>query len=355
MYPFFGYLGVLNSMMLLLPWGSCEISNKTGAERTRHEISVPAMGVEFRVVYYAAPSANDEIDRAIKNRLSELENIFSDYKPTSELSKFCNASPQRNPQRVSRELWELSCLSQTLSVQTDGAFDVTVGNLSQVWRMARKRNRLPSKEKIGEATALTGYRDLEIHTGNRLRLLKANMKLDFGGIGKGYAADQLICLLRRHKIGSAMIDAGGDLSVSNPPPGKKHWLIQIEPQLGSAQDATPKMLKLSNAAVATSGDLHQSLTVDGKKYSHIIDPRTGEATTSRSQVTVIAPNATLADAYASAISVMGVSKGMAMLQLQNGCECLILAGSSSPDVRSETFFTRGWPQFIEDTLPNPSR
>ena len=355
MHPFFAYLGLLPSLLLPTPIGPHELLNKTTLERTRHEISVPAMGVEFRVIYYADPIVTNKIDQAVKNRMIELENIFSDYEPTSELSKFCDHAPQPTPQRVSREFWELCCLSRTISLQTKGAFDVTVGSLSQLWRMARKRNRLPAPEKIEEATLLTGYRNLEIHTGNRLRLSKANMKLDFGGIGKGYAADQLICLLQRYKVDSAMIDAGGDLRVSNPPPGKKHWLIQFRAKAGQPLDAPPSLLKLNNAAVATSGDLYQSLTIDGKRYSHIIDPRTGRATTSLSQVTVIAPNATMADAYASAITVMGAKKGLAMLQRRKGCECLITAPSQTPGSRPTTSTTAGWERFIESGDPSQSR
>jgi len=342
MHTFSGYLGICCSALLLLtpcpPASSCEKS----LQETRHDCIFPAMGVEFRVTYYAPADAGIAINRKIKQRIAQIENSLSDYKTTSELSRFCQSSPHRTPQSVSCDFWELSRTSQAISEKTEGAFDITVGNLSHLWRMARKRNRLPTSEKIRAARELTGFRKLEIHPNQKLRLTQSGMKLDFGGIAKGYSADQIICLLKQHRIQSALVDAGGDICASNPPPGKSHWKVRIRDTQTESEVTERVHLKLANAAVATSGDLNQYLTVKGKKHSHIIDPRTGQATTNISMVTVIAPNATLADAYASAVSVAGVTQGLALIENLADTDCLILAHSRNSGEPIERFTSGNW-------------
>ncbi len=342
MHTFSGYLGICCSVLLLLtPYPPASLCKKS-LQETRHDCIFPAMGVEFRVTYYAPADAGIAINRKIKQRVAQIENSLSDYKTSSEVSRFFQSAPHSIPQSVSCDFWELSRTSQAISEQTDGAFDITVGNLSHLWRMARKRNRLPTSQKIGAARELTGFRKLEIHPNRKLRLTQSGMKLDFGGIAKGYSADQVICLLKQHRIQSALVDAGGDICASNPPPGKPAWKVRIRDTQTGSQATGQIYLKLANAAVATSGDLNQYLTVNGRKHSHIIDPRTGQATTNISMVTVIAPNATLADAYASAISVAGVSRGLALVENRANTDCLILARSENGGEPIERFTSGNW-------------
>ncbi|MCH2183208.1 MAG: FAD:protein FMN transferase [Mariniblastus sp.] len=342
MHTFFGYLGILCSTWLFLLPGALTGNEKNRGPGTRQEFSFPAMGVEFRVIYYAAPQGVDRIEEQIRQRVNQIEQALSDYRASSEVSLLGQSAPHATPQKTGPDLWKLSCTSRAISRHTDGAFDITVGNLSHLWRMARKRNRLPTPEKIASARERTGYRQLEIHSNQRLRLTEPGMRLDFGGIAKGYAADEVIGLLQQQGIRSALVDAGGDICVSDAPPGRTDWTIRLLQPDGKPGAKAVVELKLANAAVATSGDLNQFLVIDGKRYSHIIDPRTGQATTRISMVTVKAPTATLADAYASAVSVAGVPDGLALVNDLCRTECLVWVRGSERDAPLQRFTSRGW-------------
>lgn len=343
MHTFCGYLGIFCSAWLLLP-GEIDGNKKNWESRTRQNFTFPAMGVEFQVTYFASPERAGPIQERIRQRVEQIEQVFSDYRSTSEVSRLGQSTPHDKPQAVSPDLWKLSCISREISQRTEGAFDVTVGNLSHVWRMARKRNRLPAPKKISAALEQTGYHDVTLHANRSLRLGKRGMRLDFGGIAKGYAADEVLRLLGQMGICSALVDAGGDIAVSEAPPGQSGWQIRLVEPSGQAGATAAITLQLANAAVATSGDLNQFLLLDGRRYSHIIDPRTGQATTHISQVTVTAPTATLADAYASAISVIGARGGLALINELCQTECLIWERGSEPDLPLERFVSQRWQQ-----------
>jgi thiamine biosynthesis lipoprotein len=169
-----------------------------------------------------------------------------------------------------------------------------------LWRKARREERLPDAARLAEAREAVGYKKLELKE-KTARLLVPDMKLDLGGIAKGYAVDEAMKVLKDHGIRHALVAAAGDIAVSQPPPGKPGWQIEI---------ASPsKLVSLSNAAVSTSGDIFQHLEVDGVRYSHIVDPRTGIGITNHLLVSVVARNSTKADALATTISVLGREKG----------------------------------------------
>ena len=164
--------------------------------------------------------------------------------------------------------------SQLLAAQSEGTFDITVGPIVKLWRRARRSKEMPSPERLAEARRAVGYRYLQLdpkkHTA---RLLRPGMRLDLGGIGMGYAVDESLALLRSLGITRALLDASGDIGVGDPPPGKEGWKIGIAPY---AADAPPsRYLILANAAVTTSGDAFQHVDIGGKRYSHVVDPRTG--------------------------------------------------------------------------------
>lgn len=266
------------------------------------------MGVRARIVLYAADKESAEAAvRAAYDRVAELEDIMSDYRPGSELMRLRSRAGE-GPVEVSRDLFFILCKCQELSRRSDGAFDCTAGPVIQLWRGARKSGKLPDKSDLDAARKLTGWRRLRTITpcsesGGQVKLDMPGMQLDLGGIAKGYACDEVIRILKEHAIFSALVEMGGDIVVGAPPPGKKGWDIQI------ANSAVPRTVTLSNAAISSSGDTNQYVEIGARRYSHIVDPRTGLGLTNRIAVTVIAPNGITSDGLSTAISVLGPVRG----------------------------------------------
>jgi thiamine biosynthesis lipoprotein len=237
-------------------------------------------------------------------------------------------------------LWQVLARARDISERSGGAFDVTVGPIVRLWRRARRQHEFPSADRLEEARQLVGYQMVRMDPKHRsVELLKPGMRLDLGGIAKGYAIDQALLELRKHGIPRALVDAGGDAGVGNPPPDRPGWRIgiaRLEPET-----APNRFLCLSNCGVATSGDTFQFVELGGRRYSHIVDPRTGIGLTDHSNVTVVAPDATTADALASAISVLGPEKGMQLVEQMPGTAALILR---APEGRLETYESCRWKQ-----------
>ena len=289
------------------------------AQSHRFEYSQIAMGVRARIVMHATNQATAEnAAKAAYDRIAKLEDVMSDYRPDSELMRLSAASGGPAV-KVSRELLFILRKSQELSKRSDGAFDVTIGPIVKLWRKSRKAGVMPPKAELAAARKLVGWRKMHVDPiGSRIRLDTSGMQLDLGGIAKGYACDEAIRVLKANGIKSALIEMGGDIVVSGPPPGKKGWEIEV-----ANADATGpfdelrmpdklRMLTLSNAAVSSSGDTEQFVEIGGKRYSHIVDPRTGLGLTDRIAVTVIAPNGVTSDGLSTAISVLGETKGRAL-------------------------------------------
>lgn len=287
-----------------------------------HEIQ---MGVSFRIVLYAPnePSAN-KAARAAFDRIDQLNRIMSDYDPKSELMRLCKSAQPGHPVKVSPELLFILSRSNALSRKTKGAFDVSVGPVVRLWRRARRRKQLPDPLRLAEARRQVDYRSIVIDekTGT-VTLQKTGMRLDLGGIAKGYAGDQALAVLRQRGITRAMIDGSGDIVVGDPPPGKRGWKIGIAP-LEKPDGPPSRTLQLSNAAVATSGDAFQYVEIAGKRYSHIVNPKTGLGLTTRSSVTVIAPDGITADSLASAVAVLGAKKGLKLIEVTKKTAALIV-------------------------------
>jgi len=222
---------------------------------------------------------------------------------------------------VSDDLWRILVDAQHFSKRSDGAFDITVGPCVSLWRKARREKRLPDSARLAEALQAVGYQKLELKN-KTARLLVPDMKLDLGGIAKGYAVDEALKIVKQHGVRQALVGAAGDIVVSEAPPGKPGWQIEI----GSPS----KTVSLANAAVSTSGDVFQHLEVNGVRYSHIVDPRTGLGLTNQTLVTVIARDSTTADALATAISVLGPEKGTALARHFRGASVHFVA-KATPD------------------------
>jgi len=208
-------------------------------------------------------------------------------------------------------LWTVCRFARRLSADSDGAFDVTVGPLTRLWRRAHRQHRLPDSNRIEEARRAVGYRYLVVAPDTpRIGLSRPGMRLDFGGIAKGYALDEILHTVRRFGIQRALINGGGDLACGEAPTGRRGWPVRIKPWHDG--DAAPRRTLPPHDAVATSGDRWQFLEYEGKRYSHLVDPRTGWAIVGRRQVSVLAPTGMEADALASAFIVMKPERAAAL-------------------------------------------
>lgn len=277
----------------------------------RHEYREIIMGVETKIILYSPDEATARhAARQAFDSVIELDAILSDYRNDSEVMRLCRTAVDE-PVVVSEDLLLILGEAAHLSRISDGAFDVTIGPLTRLWREARRSGMRPAPDALSAALERTGWQKIVLDEPTRtVRLLEKEMRIDFGGIGKGYAADRAIEVLESLGAHRCLVSLGGDIAVSAPPPGSEGW--QVEVRL-SGDDARDEPLTLSHSAVATSGDTEQFVEIDGVRYSHIVDPNTGLGLTQRIAVTVIAPRATIADGLASAISVLGPERGLPLL------------------------------------------
>lgn len=275
----------------------------------RFEFSHPQMGTVFRLVFYADldTAAAGAVAKRIFQRVDTLNAIFSDYQPESELNRLSDRAGQPDAQAVSAELDDILRRARFFSRASDGAFDVTVGALTRLWRRAFHRQELPDATRLEAARRTVGWQTIRFRSGRRVQLTRAGTRLDLGGIAQGYAADECLRLLRAAGIRRALADAGGDIALGDAPPGTGGWQIET-PALDTLGRLNAETKLLANCGITTSGATYKYLDVQGKRYSHIVDPATGYGLTHRNLVCVQAPDATTADAWATAISVAGAEK-----------------------------------------------
>lgn len=280
----------------------------------RFEFVQTEMAIPIKIVLYAPDDTTaSTAAQAAFERIHYLNGVFSDYDPESELRRLTRTPSVGRSTPVSQDLWDVLVRGQELSAHTEGAFDVTVGPLVHLWRRARRREAFPPSHRLEEAKQRVGYQLLRLHAEDRsVELLKPGMQLDLGGIAKGYVLDAALAVLREQGICRALVDAGGDVVLGDPPPGKAGWTIGIAPL--ELKGRPSKYLLLSRVAVATSGDMFQFVVIDGKRYSHIVDPRTGLGLTDHSKVTIVGPNGATADGLATAVSVLGPKKGLELIE-----------------------------------------
>ncbi|HVJ68586.1 MAG TPA: FAD:protein FMN transferase [Caulifigura sp.] len=275
-----------------------------------------------RVIVYAPSEAvANKASREVFDRLKQLDRIMSDYDPDSELSKLCATAGSGTPVKISDELFTVIAESQRLAQETDGAFDITVAPVVKLWRTARRKKQLPNEEQRAAAMALVGYRSVRLDPDARTaELTRPGMQLDLGGIAQGYAADEALRILNNAGITRALVDVSGDIRVGDAPPDRDGWRVEIEalqPPKG-APSVEPKTVVLTNAAISTAGDAYQSTEIDGVRYSHIVDARTGRPMTQSCSVTVIAKDALTADGLDTALCVLEPAKGQALLRGLSG-------------------------------------
>ncbi len=289
----------------LLLLSSCSAAGTAAPAPLRFEERRLAMGSQARIALYASSREQaDEAFAAAFARIERLEATLSDWRPDSELSRL-NDAAGGPPRPVSADLLAALERSVELARQTGGAFDPTVGPLVVLWRRARAQGHLPRKIAIDAALERTRWDRIEVDDSHRTaRLAKPGMRLDLGAIGKGLACDAALAMLRAKGCPVALVEIGGDLAAGDPPPGQGGWTVA----------AGPRLIQVANQGVAGSGDAEQHLDVDGVRYSHIVDPRTGIGVTGGLTTTVVAKDGTVADALATAANVLGPHEGRTLVE-----------------------------------------
>ena len=286
--------------------------------------SLKLMGNNFTLTVVAPTEAEarGHIADAV-NEIKRIETLLTTFSDTSETA-LINNNAGVGPVSVSREVYDLIARSITISGITQGAFDITYGSIDKsLWNFDRSMTRLPSKEQALESVHLINYKNIELNAEDCTVYLKEKgMRIGFGGIGKGYAAEMARRLLQQRNVTSGIINASGDLTAWGTQPSGNPWRIGI-----SDPDAPEKIfsyLNISGKAVATSGNYEKYVIINGKKYSHTIDPKTGLPVTGIKSVTVISDNAEFADAMATPVAVMGIKAGLYLVNQVPGLHCIII-------------------------------
>lgn len=253
----------------------------------RFEFSHLQMGTKFRVILYTNDSLSaNYASKKTFLRLDELNIILSDYREDSEINTLCRTAGTNEYIKVSNDLWQILQGSKKAAELSDGYFDVTIGPLTQLWRRMKRQKVLPNTEQINEAKSKIGIEKILFDTNNQsVMLTKKGMRIDFGGIGKGYAEDEMLQILKQNNIHSAMIEAGGNIVLGDAPPNQKGWEVIIN----------NKKHLLKDCGISTSGDAYQFVEIDGKKYAHILNPKTGLGFAEPHQISVIAKDGTSSD------------------------------------------------------------
>jgi thiamine biosynthesis lipoprotein len=330
------------SLKIALAVGLLGVGIASAAEPAlrRFEFTRIEMAVPVRIVLYSdrAETATRSADAAFA-RIHALNAIMSDYDPESELRRLGDTAGEGKAVRVSDDLWKVLVHAQALAARSEGAFDVTVGPVVRLWRRARRQKELPSAEKLAAAQALVGYRLLRLRGADQTaELLKPGMRLDLGGIAKGYAMDEALAVLGRLGVHQAMVAAGGDVRFGTPPPGKPGWRIGITP-LDDPTGPPIRCLEVADVAVSTSGDMVQFVAIGAKRYSHVVDPRTGIGLTDHCRVMVVAADGMTADALTKAVAVLGPEKGLRLIEDTPGTAAMI---SRAPKGKIEDYRSSRW-------------
>ncbi len=293
-------------------------------EENRYTFTERHMGTKFQIIVYAASEKiAKDVTKSAFARVAALNRIMSDYDRNSELMRLCRTAHQR-PIKVSADLFHVLHHAQRLSRQTEGAFDITIGPITRSWRVARKRLELPEKKDLALLIKKVGFQKIKLHPKERaVSLAVSEMRLDLGGIAKGYTADEALKTLNSKGISRALVAAGGDIVVGDAPPDKKGWRVGIAP-LTNPEGRPTKYLLLKNQAVSTSGDAEQFIQIGERRYSHIVDPRTGIGVEGQFSVTVIAPRGIESDSLATALSILDQKTGLKLIQSRKQTEVLII-------------------------------
>ncbi len=310
----------------------------------RFEFTEPHMGTAFSLILYSADDATaSRASRAAFDRIKQLDQILTDYDPDSELMRLC-AKAGGPPVAVSPDLFEVLARSKALYERSEGAFDVSIAPVVRLWRRARRDKVKPDPDLLAKALALVGSDAIHLDREKRtVELKRLGMKLDVGGIAKGYASEEAIKVLKREGIASALVAGSGDIVVSGPPPGRPGWTIAVAPLKPEAEGGSAPTILLKDAAVSTSGDAEQFVEIDGVRYSHVVDPKTGLGLTERRSVTVVAPEGITADGLDTAACILGPEKGLALIESTPGAAGLFVRITP---IGQEVRESKGWAGYV---------
>jgi FAD:protein FMN transferase len=313
----------LQISFILLVMGQVSLLSQT----SKFTFQRPKMGSPFVITVFADDSLILlPIIEKVYLRVDTLNQIFSDYLETSEINTVCHNVKIWQP--ISNELHHVLKISEKANQMSEGAFDVTVGHIVKIWRKVRKTKQMPENTILLTALHKTGFKNIQIAVDSPLiRFHTEGVLLDFGGIVKGYAAQEVVDILTKNGFPYCLVDAGGDLVA-----GKKPRLMPAE--LGgwkigvslpnSDRKLMPHLLSIENQAIATSGDMYHFFEHKGKRYSHIVNPKTGLGLTHQRNVTVIAPDGATADWLATACSILPIRKAKRLIKKYPQTALLIL-------------------------------
>ena len=279
--------------------------------------------------------ANDKAIKEAFEALKKVDALMSTYKEDSEISIL----NREGKAQVSEETLEVIEDAIEFSELTDGTFDITCRPLISLWNKAKKEEKVPTEMEIEEAISLVGYQRI-ILEGNQIRLEKKGMQIDLGGIAKGYAVDKAIEALKKNGIKRALVNAGGDLYTLGTDPQGEKWQIGVQDP--REEDKIIDIIKVKDKAVATSGDYRRYFTLEGKRFSHIVNPKTGLTVQDvPMSVTIIGPDATTTDALSTGVFVLGPKEGMKLIDSLPEVEGMII----SEGMKKIT--SQGWEKFLE--------
>lgn len=335
----FHRIGIILGVFLGLLAASCERNYEI------FQTTKPLMGtaVSMAVVSQDARRAYAALDAAF-DEMARLEAMMSVFRKDSELNRL-NEEASRHPVTVSEELFQVIELSLQISQITHGAFDITVGPLMNLWPFYKKEKTLPSSEALQEVLSRVGYRHLVVSSKDRSVFFAiSGMALDLGGIAKGFAIDRAVRVLKGYGMAAALVNAGGDIFAYGSKPNGQPWRVGLQHPRDSKELLA--VLSMSDMAMVTSGDYERYFLKDGKRYSHIIDPRSGFTARETASVTVMAESAAYADGLATGILVLGAEAGMALVESLPGVHALIITEGSEKAL--ELHVSKGFPLPLDE-------
>lgn len=281
------------------------------------------MGSDFEItiVDKNESNANFLLDLAI-NEISRIEKLISSWDKNSQTS-LINLNAGIKPVKVDKELFDLIARALKISDLSQGAFDISYASLDKIWYFDKEMLEMPSKEDIIKSVSKVGYHNIILNKEKQTVFLKIKgMKIGFGAIGKGYAADMAKSILVKNEVKSGIINASGDLTAWGKKPSGKDWMVAIVNPLNKSKIFS--WLPIKNKAVVTSGNYERFIKFNDKSYSHIIDPRTGYPSQGILSVTIFTEKAELADALATSVFVLGQEIGMNLINQLKGIDCIII-------------------------------
>lgn len=288
----------------------CTISISAQVQRSR---LVTLMGSRFQItlVDKDSISAEQNIDKAVAE-ITRIENLISEWRPETQISQV-NQNAGIKPIKVDREVFDLTKKGLYFSKLTDGAFDISIVAMDKIWKFDDSMDELPSEQAIKESVRNVGYQNIILDSTNSTIFLRnPGMKIGFGSIGKGYAADKTRDLMKSMGVKAGIIDASGDISTWGTQPDGKLWAIGINNPFNDHKMAA--ILYFKENSVTTSGSYEKYAEIHGKRYSHIMNPKTGYPSTGITSVTITGPNATMANGFSTSVMVLGEKEGLKLLK-----------------------------------------